>query len=284
MDNEVYTIYEGAIDPTEYPHDRLIRERVALLQCIDTKPLPNTLGRPSIPEAGKHYLAVSSYHGNFFDFKADRPVFWANVVDDTGYKKGMFPYEDFEIVDDPWNVMEQRKGLSWFYYNRNQWLRTRLANRDHSQDMVSEEYLREKKLALVQYLGYGLTSYPFEVGKQLFALSHEPDFTPGAIYVIVEENADGKESASGMRAAAFEILSDPLGLLDPAQTEWKNNLEMQKAAHPEWFPHEVKQTVCTRSASQEPKKANNGGSRNAKKEKRKDPAQRKTADSIPTVG
>lgn len=284
MDNEAYTIYEGAIDPTEYPHDRLVRERVALLRCIDAKALPNTLGRASIPETGKHYLAVSSYHGNFFDFKADHPIFWANVVDDTGRKKGMFPYEDFEIVDDPWNVMEQRKGLSWFYYNRNQWLRTRLSNRDHSQDMMSEEYLREKKLALVQYLGCGLTSYPFEEGKQLFALSHEPDFTPGALYIVVEEKADGVESAKGMRSKAFEILSDPLGLLDPAQTEWKNNLEMQKTAHPEWFPHEDKQAVCTRSASQEPKKANNGGSRNAKKEKRKDPVQRKTADNIPTVG
>ena len=267
MDNEAYTIYEGAIDPTEYPHDRLIRERVALLRCIDTKALPNTLGRASIPEAGKHYLAVSSYHGNFFDFKADRPVFWANVVDDTGRKKGMFPYEDFEIVDDPWNVMNQRKGLSWFYYNRNQWLRTRLANRDHSQDMVDEEYLRKKKLALVKYLGCGLTSYPFEVGKQLFALSHEPDFTPGSLYVVVEENADGKESAKGMRAAAFEILSDPLGLLDPAQTEWKNNLEMQKATHPEWFPQEVKKLVCAGTVSQEPKQAKKW--RNTKCQERK---------------
>ena len=235
MDNKTHPIYRGAVDPEEYPHDRLVKERVALLRCVDNQALPKTLGCPTIPEIGKHYIAISSFHGNFFDFKADAPVFDAHVIDQTGRKKGSFPYEDFEVVDDPWNVMERRKGLSWFYYNRNQWLRTRLANRDHSQDMVSEEYLRENKLALVQYLGDGFNVCSFDIGQQLFAFSHEPDITPGALYGIVEKDTDGSFRATWMRSGLFEILSDPLGLLDPAQTEWKDNLAMQREAHPTWF-------------------------------------------------
>ena len=269
MYNQTHPVYQGAIDPEEYPHERLVRERVALLRCVKNKSLPNVIGLGSVPEVGKHYLAVSSYHGNFFDFKADKPVFEVHLIDQTGRKKCSLPYEDFDIVDDPWNVMEQRQGLSWFYYNRNQWLRMRLANRDHSNDMASEDYLRENKLALVQYFGSGINSYPFEVGQQLFALSHQPDFTPGALYVIVEDHADSSKSAHGMHSGAFEILADPLGLLDPAQTEWQDNLAMQKAAHPEWFPQEAKRSACA-AAAKETKQTKDGGNQNGQKKKRKD--------------
>ena len=236
MDNSIHPIYHGAIDPAEYPHDRLIKERVALLRCVDNKPLSNVLGPASIPETGKYYIADSTFHGNFFDFKADRPVFWAHVIDKTGRNGKSYPNEDFEIVDDPCGVMECRQGLLWYYYNHNQWLRTRLANRDHSLDIVSEEYLRENKLALVQFLEDD-ADLPFTFEQQLFALSHDADFTPGSVYVIVEEAADGTKSAKGMRAGLFEILSDPLGLLDPSQAEPEEILAMQMSIHPEWFPH-----------------------------------------------
>lgn len=250
MATQTHTIYQGAVNPEEYPHDRLVKERVALLRCVDDKALPHTLGPGSVPEVGKHYLAISSYHGNFFDFKADSPVFWAHIVDQTGRKKCSFPYEDFVIEDDPWSVTERRQGLSWFYYNRNQWLRTRLANRDHSQDMVHEDYLRENKLALVQYVGDKYNSYPFEVGQQLFALSHEPDFTPGAIYVIAAKDDNGSPHAKWMRSALFEILSDPLGLLDPAQTESEDVIAMQKEVRPQWFSQATKRTGITTPANQ----------------------------------
>lgn len=241
MENEERRVYYGAVNPADYPHERLVRERIALLRCVADEPVRNTFGPGKVPEIGKHYLAMSSFHKNFFAFDPDHPVFEMSVLDTSGHNRCAFPYEDFEIVDDPYNVTERRQGLSWFYYNRNQWLRTRLANRDHSQDMVSEEYLRENNLALVQFLGSPCGDRPLTIGDQFFALTHEPDFTPASDYIILEELRDGSKAAVKECAAYFEILADPLHLLDPAETEYETNIELQRASHPEWFPKKSSQ-------------------------------------------
>ena len=82
-------------------------------------------------------------------------------------------------------------------------------------------------------------SYLGEWAQHEIALGHERvgdgQFWSGEHEIVVEKDVDGSFRATWMRSGLFEILSDPLGLLDPAQTEWKDNLAMQREAHPTWF-------------------------------------------------
>ena len=102
--------------------------------------------------------------------------------------------------------------------------------------MVDEEFLRQNQLALVRYLGSSDAYGRFTPGQQYLALTHVPDLTPAVYVSVILKGTDGEEKEAVGYFDDFDVLSDPLGLLDPFQTEWKENVRLQQKNHPELYP------------------------------------------------
>ena len=224
-------------NPQEYTLERLQKERLALLKCVTGNSSRDGAGNGFEPQVGSYYLAISSFCYNPFEISDKECDYFALLLNGIGVPGPSSPYTCFEIISDPCGVMARKSG-DWSYWNRAQWRIARAENRSHEDDMVDEGFLRQNQLALVQYLGGGDTYGRFTPGQQYLALTHLPDLTPAVYVSVILKDADGEEKEAIGHFDDFDVLSDPLGLLDPFQTEWKENVRLQQQNHPELYPKE----------------------------------------------
>ncbi|MBR4656662.1 MAG: hypothetical protein IKO68_08885 [Oscillospiraceae bacterium] len=224
-------------NPLDYTQERLQKERLALLKCVSVSGNSNQIitRKGFEPQVGSYYLAVSSFCYNPFEISTKESDYFALLLDSIGVPGPSSPYTCFEIVSDPCGVMARKSG-DWSYWNRAQWRIARAENRSHEDDMVDEAFLRQNQLALVRYLGSRDAYGRFTPGQQYLALTHVPDLTPAVYVSVILKDTDGEEKQAIGHFDDFDVLSDPLGLLDPFQTEWKENVRLQQKNHPELYP------------------------------------------------
>ena len=221
------------VNPSDYPVSRLEREHLALLKCINDTPIirNNCIGEK--PEPGKYYLAISSGVQNSFGvYLNEEPRYIACTLKEDNRTMESFPYEDFEVEEDPHGVMEKKTGLYWVLWNRLKWEEAKAALMDKKTFLYDDEFLIQNRFALVQYSDTSDTYGNLLPGRQYLAVTQEPDISPCVYIHILSGHPDEKARVSIYRSSQFDLLSDPLGLLNPWKTDWKKNIELQKQIHP----------------------------------------------------
>ena len=196
------------VSAEEYPEERLIDEHVALLNYNGNE-----------MESG-YYLGVCGIYRKLTCFSH------AIVVGNDGRIGPGLPLDDFTVINDPLSVMHCDDPFK----EKAEWRKRYTARLDKSRNIVSDEYLISHRLALISDI---------VTGKQYLAVSHYPDLDPAVwIQYICDDNGPPHIFHRSFRE--FDILSDPLDLLDPSSTDWKKNVQLQKELRPELYHNKGK--------------------------------------------
>ena len=224
------------VNPSDYPESRLKREHLALLKCIDDKPIMwnNTAGEQ--PQIGKYYLAISSGVLNSFGvLLREKPQFTAYILREDNHTRCTLFYDNFEIVEDPHGVMEKKTGFHWPLWQELKWKEAKAAMMNKQTFLYDEQFLKENRLALVRYPETAKANESFVPGRQYLAITQEPDISECVYIHILREYPDKKPEYEIAMFSAFDILSDPLGLLNPWKTDWHDNKLRQMQLRPELY-------------------------------------------------
>lgn len=230
-------ILDCAVKRKDYPEERLEQEHIALLKCVSEEPTTRYYMVQFRPEKGKYYLAVTSVNAFPILEPVSRRADEVRLIDRRGRFGKIMPRADFKVISDPCGVME-RKGTNWPLWNMMQWWEARIASADKSKNEYSDEYLIENKFALVQYPDFKAPTDHLVPGKQYLALTHAPDLSPAVYTAII---TDGR--LLYCNHFDLDILSDPLGLLNPWKTDWHENEKMQRERHPELYSMEKRRNT-----------------------------------------
>ena len=214
------------VDPADYDDARLSSERVALVRAISDEPFEvNNITHFYMElEKGAHYLMVFKAYWFLSPEGEDNKLRFVLIGEDERPGSSA-PAKFFEVVSDPLKLTTSKIHPD---IRRNDWRIARSARLDKSKNMVSDDYLVKNRLALI--IGAN-KDHKDTFGKQYLAYTHVPDLSAAA-YVKIIRN----DHIRGEQFADFDILSDPLGVLDFTKTDWKENEERFKKLRPELFP------------------------------------------------
>jgi len=224
------------VKPSDYPASRLQREHLALLKCVSDTPLVWNGFSGKKPEPGKYYLAISSDLLNVFGAHLDEePLYMACILDEDNRKIIYMPYEDFTVSRDPHDVMKKKKSFNWMLWNRLKWKEAKAALLDRRTFLYDDNYLVRNRFALVRYPDMADADGDLIPGKQYLAVTQEPDLSPCVYIHILSGDPDAKAKVSIEQFSRFDLLSDPLRLLNPWETDWKKNIELQRELRPDLY-------------------------------------------------
>lgn len=224
------------VNPLDYPTERLQSEHLALLKCVNDKPMKWFAGIGEQPVKDRYYLAVSSGINNPFGIYChEDPLFLAGILQEDNRSITCLLYSNFEIIDDPHGVMAKKTGFNWFLWNKLKWMEAKANMMDRQTFLYDESFLMENRFALIRYPDTSAASGDFIPGRQYLAITQEPDVSPCVYLHILLKRPDGKEKYSIGMFSKFDMLSDPLGLLDPWKTNWHENVRMQRQLRPDLY-------------------------------------------------
>ena len=216
--------YAGCVNPDDFPEERLLRERLVLLKCVKSDTVTYMSGKSFYTEEGKYYTGILRYR-NCPPILHNEATWLVQLTNEKGLEGSHFVAECFEIISDPCGILSSN--LHWQRMIL-QWKKAREQLVDKSKNIVDDDYLRENHLALVKFV-WNNDSKLFKSGKQYFALSYSPDG-----YAVIIDTYYGQR-CTYYPSSAFDILSDPLDLLDFSATNYNENMRIAEEKHPEWF-------------------------------------------------
>ncbi len=210
------------VKPTDYPIDRLKRERLALVKCVNNEPFVNYRGVAFYPQIGKYYTAISINR----DFRNLHKV---EIKLTNGRRLGCsYPGFDFTVARDPGCILS---GINSLGCNIYLWRQAKKKLVDKNHNIVSDEWLKEHSLALVQYPNDSEPTDLLIPGRQYYALSFPYD----GLEVYVGEGLENGDCYL-FSYDAFDILSDPLGVLDYRREDYDEVIKKQRQIHFDLFP------------------------------------------------
>ena len=128
-------------------------------------------------------------------------------------------------------VRERREDMVKLSSNMTK-LPSKAALMDKQTFLYDDEFLIQNRFALVQYSDTSDTYGNLFPGRQYLAVTQEPDISPCVYIHILSGDPDTEAKVSIEQFSRFDLLSDPLRLLNPWETDWKKNIELQKQIHP----------------------------------------------------